>query len=107
MIDIKLFTRETSSKLLLFVCLWVNYISDYLKNERLMFVADRLQEDWRKLGLELGFSMNRMDMVEIELPPDAKPDMLGYAMLKTWRDEIKGKVSLFINVYFLKRCIKL
>ena len=77
---------------IIYSCIYYFGFTDYLKNERLMFVADRLMGEWRTLGINLKLSMNRMDIIEIELPADAKPDTICYTMLKAWRDEMKGKV---------------
>ena len=67
--------------------------SDYLADDRLRYVGDRLCLEWRVLGKCLGLTNNRMDMIEWDCPLNAKQDQICFAMLKAWRDEEKGRVS--------------
>ena len=68
-------------------------IADYLADDRLLYIADRLALEWRVLGKCLGLTNNRMDMIEWDCPLNAKQDQICLAMLKAWRDEDRGKVS--------------
>ena len=61
-----------------------------------MYVGDRINIRWKELGGHLGLTSNRIEMIEMDNPYAKGEDQKCFAMLRAWRDEDKGKVSVVI-----------